>query len=103
MFRYNDSNYSIEDEKRGLLVTQTGGPGFGVYAGRMTSTRGDGSFRFLVHRNETGTGNVKLTLNVNPPDDEWNRPERPADLAREAAVARETSLYKTEPERIAIN
>ena len=102
MFRYNQSSHTIEDEGRGLLVTQTGGPGFGVYTGRMTSTQGDGSFRFLVHRNESGTGHVNLKLNVNSPD-VWNRQERPADLAREAAIARETGLYKTKPEQIATN
>ena len=107
MFRYNATTHTIEDQERGLLVAQTGGPGHGVYAGSMTSPQSNWSLRFLVHRaeseSEQGGGQVILRLRVYPPEGDWDRSEAPADLAREAAVAREIGFYKTQPQSVQTN
>jgi hypothetical protein len=107
MFRYNATAHTIEDEERGLLVVQTGGPGHGIYAGLITSPQSNWSLRFVVHRtegeNEQGAAQVFLRLRVYPPVGDWDRSEAPADLAREAAFARETGFYKTQPQSIRTN
>jgi hypothetical protein len=107
MFRYDVTTHIIKDDERGLLVTQTAGPGHGVYAGLMSSAHDSWSIRFLVHRTEVeseqGAGQVMLKLRVYPPKGHWNRPEVPADLAREAAVAREIGFYRTQPQCIQTN
>ena len=122
MFRYNPSNFTIEDEERGLVVVQRAGPGHGAFAGSMKSSQW--SFDFLVGRFSSQfaglTGEqlkdpgererlrnldyqVQLSINTYPLTGGWDRQETPGDLAREAALALETGFYKTEPSRIKSN
>lgn len=107
MFSYNATAYTIEDGERALVVNQTGGPGHGVYAGLMTSPKSNWTLRFLVHRSEgesdEGDSRVLLKLTVYPPKGDWDRMEAPTDLARDAAVARETGFYGTAPQSIQTN
>jgi hypothetical protein len=122
MFRYNETTYTIEDEERGLVVTQTAGPGHGVFAGSMRSNAW--SFDFLISRSSdqfagltieqlkdpsesarlrNADYQVRLHITIYPPTGEWDRHETPSSLAREAALARETGFYKTERSRIKSN
>jgi hypothetical protein len=122
MFRYNETNYAIEDEESGLVVSQTAGPGDGVFAGSMSSKTW--TFDFLISRSSDQFSGltseqlqdaserarlrnedyrVRLHITTYPPTGEWDRQESPADLAREAALALETGFYKTERSRIHMN
>ena len=121
MFRYNESNFTIEDEEKGLLVVQTGGH-HGSFYGSIKSEKG--SFDFLIERLSNQYAgltieqlkdpaeserlrnpdyHVQLHITTYPPTSGWDRKETPADLAREAALALETGFYRTERSRIKMN
>lgn len=121
MFRFNETNFTVEDEERGLVVVHTGGH-HGSFYGSIKSTTG--SFDFLIERfsnqyagltidqlkNPAASDRlrkadyqVQLHITTYPPTGGWDRPETPADLAREAALALETGFYKTERSRIKSN
>jgi len=123
MFRYNNSTFTIEDEERELVVVQIGGPGHGAFAGSMRSKAW--SFDFLISRwsdcypgpltlEQIGDPSelarlknpnyqVQLHITTYPPTGQWDRPETPSHLAREAALALETEFYMTECWRIKSN
>ena len=102
MFLYNETNYTIEDAERGLFVTQVAGLGSGQpdYAGLIQSERWQ--FRFRANRinYEPPDDRVFLSVKAYPFVGEWDLPGSPIELAREAVMAREIGLFKTEPRRI---
>lgn len=121
MFRYDETNFTVEDEERGLVVVHTGGH-HGSFCGSIKST--SGSFDFLIERFSNQYAGltieqledpteserlrnadyqVRLQITTYPPTGEWDRQETPGDLAREAALALETGFYKTERSRIKSN
>lgn len=125
-FVYNFMNFTIEDEERGLVVTQIGGPGHGIYEGLMKSDTWE--FRFIVRRDsdryppplfpegtppdewiawmklhQNSDYHVRLQLSLDPEIGVWDRPETRRELAMEAAIAREVDFYKTEAWRVITN
>ena len=121
-FHYDLTTFTIRDDKRGLVVTQTAGPGHGIYAGLMEGE--DWAFRFVVNRYDDAypreiTGEqllipierdrlknpdyrVRLQVRVQRVKGR-DLPTDAAELAREAALARELEFFKTEPWRVTTN
>lgn len=113
MFKYKSDDYTIVDAERGLVVEQVGGPGHGIYAGEMRSSKW--KFKFLIHLlgenldcdNLEATCAMKPTvhlhISVSPVVGDYNFAIPPFELAREAAIAHEVGLTGCSPEQIVTN
>jgi hypothetical protein len=123
MFRFNESTCAIEDDERGLVVSQIPGAGHGSFSGSMRSNLW--SFDFHVSRSsnqfprrlsaddfkepsklesmKNPDYQVRLQITTFPFTGEWDHQETPSELAREAALAIETGFYQTDRSRIITN
>ena len=113
MFKYNPGNFTIEDNERGLIVTQVPGGGPSSFVGKMAS--GTWSFEFLVERESNRSRyldgkfitnpeySIKLQVTTYPVIGEFEGDSNPSDLAREAAIALETGFYQSDAAKIQIN
>ena len=121
-FHYDPTSFTIRDDERGLVVTQAGSPGHGIYGGDLQTE--DWGFHFTVARYSDQwprdiTGEqildpvqrdqlrnpdyrVQLVIRIYPLSGK-TRPPDAVDLAREAAIAREVEFMQTDAWRITTN
>jgi len=121
-FHYDPTTFTIRDDERGLVVTQAGSPGHGIYGGDLQ--KDEWGFHFTVARFSDEWPNdmtgeqildsvqrerlrnpdfrVQLIIRIYPMNGKVKPPDA-VDLAREAAIAREVEFMQTEACRITTN